>query len=621
MLGSRFANRLITLGAAGLAACGGGDGAATASPPPPSGGTTAIAAIQGAGDSSPHLGQRATIEGVVSGDFQDGDVDDSSNLGGFFVQSEDPDGNPETSDGVFVFDGDSGTVDVLAGDRVRVTGTVQEFFGETQLAVEIVQAIGRGTIMPTDVPLQSVGTTTNSDDETIADLERFEGMLVRFPDALTVAELRNLERFGSMRLAQGGRLYQYTNQNAPDPDGYRAHRDANAMRSVILDDGRRAADAAPVRYLDTVVRIGDSVTDLTGNLRYSRGSGGNGDQTWRVMPTSNPMFVSSNPRPAKPNVDGSLRVVSFNVLNYFSTIDRGDDRCGPAGNKNCRGADSAAEQSRQLEKIATALTMIDADIVGLIELENNTQASLTNIVDALNTELGAGTYAYVDTGIIGDDTIKTGFIYKSVSVTPTGNFALLTNSVDPSFNDERNRPVLAQTFSTLDDGSVLTVVVNHLKSKGSDCDADDDPNTGDGQGNCNLIRSLAATAIADWLADDPTSSGDPDFLIIGDLNAYLEEDPLAALKAAGYVNLVEIAGGADAYSFVFDGQSGALDHALASPSLADQINDVIEWHINADEPRARDYNLEHGRDPALFDGSTPYRASDHDPVIVGIDLN
>ena len=79
--------------------------------------------------------------------------------------------------------------------------------------------------------------------------------------------------------------------------------------------------------------------------------------------------------------------------------------------------------------------------------------------------------------------------------------------------------------------------------------------------------------------------------------------------------------GRDSYSFLFGGQVGALDHALASPSLVDQVAGVVEWHINADEPPLLDYNLEFDRDPGLFDGMTPYRSSDHDPLIIGLDLN
>ena len=432
---------------------------------------------------------------------------------------------------------------------------------------------------------------------------------------------------GEVLLAQGGRPFQYTNRNAPDSTGYQDYRDAIAARRILLDDGLRIERAAPIRYLRAgstpgySIRVGDEITDLTGVIRYSRGSGPKGAEAYRLMPTNEPQFVSANPRPGAPQVDGELRVASFNVLNFFSGVDTGQPTCGPAGNANCRGADSNEELARQLAKIVTALELLNADIVGLIELENNAGESLRQIVDALNARVGAGSYAFLATGTIGEDAIKTGYIFKSATVSLVGPPAILDASVDARFNDARNRPALAQTFAQTANGARLTVVVNHLKSKGSDCAADGDPNRGDGQGNCNATRSAAAEAIADWLAGDPTSSGDPDFLIIGDLNAYLLEDPLTALKGAGYINLVESASALDAYSFVFDGQSGALDHALASPSLVSQVAGTLEWHINADEPPLLDYNLDAGRDPGLFDGRTPYRASDHDPLLIGLDLD
>nr|MDJ0760963.1 endonuclease/exonuclease/phosphatase [Woeseiaceae bacterium] len=162
--------------------------------------------------------------------------------------------------------------------------------------------------------------------------------------------------------------------------------------------------------------------------------------------------------------------------------------------------------------------------------------------------------------------------------------------------------------------------VNHLKSKGSDCDDVGDPNRNDGQGNCNLTRTAAAQAMGEWLAGDPTGSGDGDVLIVGDVNAYTMEDPLTALADAGYVNLTATLQNAESYSFVFRGESGALDHALANESLAAQVTGALDWHVNADEPRLVDYNLEGDRDPAWFDGDSPYRSSDHDPLIIGLQL-
>ena len=361
-------------------------------------------------------------------------------------------------------------------------------------------------------------------------------------------------------------------------------------------------------------------TGLTGVLHWSW-AGSGGTDAWRVRPIPGAVYTPSpdNLRRKRPkDVDGDLVVASFNVLNYFTTLDTGQAACGPSGNAGCRGADSAAEFSRQREKTVSALLSLDADIVGVMEIENNGGVALSDLVTGMNALEGAAAWDYIDTGVIGTDAIVVGFLYRTAAVQPAGRFSVLTSAVDPRFDDGKNRPALAQTFAT-PAGERVTVAVNHLKSKGSDCNDVGDPNLGDGQGNCNLTRTRATLAMIDWLAGDPTSSGDPDILIIGDLNAYLREDPLRALEDAGYVNLLANALGDAAYSFVFAGQAGALDHALASPSLAPRVRGVAEWHINADEPRLYDYNLDFGRDAALFDGDTPFRASDHDPVLIGID--
>ena len=139
------------------------------------------------------------------------------------------------------------------------------------------------------------------------------------------------------------------------------------MRSTNPATSRHLTAGAAADYS---IRTGDSITGITGNLRYSRGSGGGGEEGWRLMPTENTVFVDDNPRPGAPSVAGSIRVASFNVLNFFSNVDAGQAICGPLGNQNCRGADSAEELSRQLEKIVTAIALMDADIIGLIDNRN-----------------------------------------------------------------------------------------------------------------------------------------------------------------------------------------------------------------------------------------------------------
>jgi len=218
---------------------------------------------------------------------------------------------------------------------------------------------------------------------------------------------------------------------------------------------------------------------------------------------------------------------------------------------------------------------------------------------------------------------------------------LLTTAVDSRFIDTKSRPSLAQTFMVNATGAKFTVVVNHLKSKGSDCNDivigpnpnDFDIDTGDGQGNCSQTRRAAAEALVDWLATDPTSSGDPDFIIMGDLNSYAQEDTIDEIKAGSddlvgtsddFTNLIahfqeDPDNKVYAYSYTFDGQAGYLDYALANASLFPQITGAADWHINSDEPDILDYDttFKPPAQDALYEVN-PYRTSDHDPVVVGL---
>jgi predicted extracellular nuclease len=332
----------------------------------------------------------------------------------------------------------------------------------------------------------------------------------------------------------------------------------------------------------------------------------------------------------------------MNTLNFYLTADfpagdPNDNACGPSENAECRGwdADQPDEFDRQRDKLIAAIAGLDADVVGLNELENTLGVDplgdpADGLVAGLDDLFGAGTYDSIDTGTIGTDAIKVGVIYRPAAVTPVGDYAVLDSTVDPRFDTAFNRPALAQTFEENATGARFTVVVNHLKSKGSDCNAVGDPDIGDGQGNCNLTRLAAAEALVDWIQTDPTGSGDRDYLIMGDLNSYAMEDPIDAIRrgpddTAGtgddYTNLIAQFGGAYAYSYVFDGQAGYLDHALSSATLTSQITGVTEWHINADEPDILDYDtsFKPPAQDALYEPNA-YRSSDHDPVLVGLDL-
>ncbi|MBI5932519.1 MAG: ExeM/NucH family extracellular endonuclease [Chloroflexi bacterium] len=598
---------------------------------------TPIYNIQGSGLSAAITGT-VTTKGVVVGDFEGSN---SVGIGGFYIQDLTGDGNPATSDGIFVYTGSSNLVSV--GQVVRVTGYARERFGQTTLngsttdssvvpAANIVPC-GTGSVSATDVAMPFA----NPDEP-----ERFEGMLVRFPQALVIAEYFNYERFGEMVIALPltGETRPFTGTAIDEPGAPALDRAyQNSLRRITLDNGLGAQNPSILRHpnglpfgLNNLFRGGDTVANTVGVLGYDFG-------LYRIQPTGAADYVAANPRPVAPEaVGGSLRVAAMNTLNYFVTADYPtgnpfDNKCGPANSMECRGWDSdqVDEFTRQRTKLLQALAGLDADVIGLNELENSTGAEpLADIVAGLNDLLGAGTYAYVNTGTIGTDAIKVGLIYQPAKVALVGSYQILDSTDDPRFIDTKSRPSLAQTFQDLSTGGRFTVVVNHLKSKGSACDDIGDPDLGDGQGNCSQTRRAAAQALVDWLSTDPTGSGDPDFIIMGDLNSYAMEDAIDEIKlgsddTAGtsddFTNLISYYQGLYAYSYTFDGQAGYLDHALANASLLAQITGAEDWHINSDEPDVLDYDttFKPPAQDALYEPNA-YRTSDHDPVVVGMNV-
>ncbi len=596
---------------------------------------TPIYDIQGSGLSAAITGN-VTTQGVVVGDFEG-----SANALGFYMQDLSGDSDPATSDGIFVYTGSNNFVSL--GQVVRVTGYARERYNQTVLngynsnsavvpAANIV-ACGTGTIAPTDVMLPFASAV---------DPERFEGMLVRMPQSLVISEYFNYDRYGEIVLAlplEGEtRAFTPTSVVEPGEDAIALALE-NSLRRITLDDVLSYQNPSYLRHpkgdqflLTNTFRGGDLVQDTIGVLGYDF-------NLYRIFPTGPAVYTKVNPRPTTPeSVGGDVRLAAMNTLNFFLTLDYPtgdplDNKCGPLLNMECRGADAdqPLEFTRQRDKLLATLAGLDADVIGLNELENTTGVEpLADIAAGLNEKFGDGTYAYIETGTIGTDAIKVGLIYRPAAVTPVGDFKLLTTEIDERFLDTKNRPTLIQTFEENSSGSRFTVAVNHLKSKGSDCLDVFDPDLGDGAGNCNLTRKKAAQALVDYLATDPTGSGDPDFIIMGDLNSYAMEDPIDAVKAgpddiAGtaddYTNLIHQYQGKYAYSYVFDGQAGYLDHALANAGMAAQVKGVTEWHINADEPDVLDYDTTFKSDAqdALYE-PLAYRASDHDAVIVGLDL-
>jgi uncharacterized protein len=605
---------------------------------------TKIHDIQGSGSTfNTAFGGSQTIEGIVVGAFQG-----TTKLNGFYVQEEDADADTDaaTSEGIFVFD-PTGLFSGAVGSKVRLTGNVGEFTSTstgiagtansslTQIS-GITNVVNLGNVaLPTVTNIVLPVTST-------ADLERYEGTLVNISagaNPLTVTETFKLGRFGQVGLSGNGRINQYTQSNAPSVSGYADYLSNLQDNYIILDDGSTGQNPDPTIHArggqplsaSNTLRAGDSIASISGVLdeRF---------EGFRVQTTTPANFLATNAREATaPAVGGNLKVASFNLLNFFNGngIDANSDGLIDGGFPTARGANTATEFKRQLDKTVQAVLGLNPDIFGYNEIENDgygANSAVQELVDSLNAVAGAGTYAFVNppataldaSGRFGGDEITVGFIYKTSAarVAPGTNPAALTTGAFDQVTNRVQRPALAVTFERLANGTptneTFTGVINHFKSKGSSAGGAGDADAGDGQGLSNGTRTRAAQELATWLATNPTGTSDTDYLITGDLNAYQSEDPVTTLTSAGYNNLFN----SDSYSFQFNGQWGSLDHALASGSLNSQVTGAAKWHINSDEPTVLDYNTEFktAGQVSSFYNVDPFRSSDHDPIVVGLNL-
>ncbi|WP_341718070.1 ExeM/NucH family extracellular endonuclease [Micromonospora sp. FIMYZ51] len=569
-----------------------------------------IAQVQGTGAATPVAGTRVTVEGIVTADHRTGGYN------GVYVQTAGSGGDRPVaagtaSDGIFVYltTNTANHPTVAIGDRVRVSGTANEFNGLTQLSIAAksdVQVCEQGAPLPAPVPVEFPLTEQAR--------ESVESMLVAPVGAYTVAEVYNTNRYGEVALAAGDKP-ALTPTDLARPGSAEAQQiaAANKLGRVLLDDGKTTnlatagllppyvSAASPLRVGDAVEAFGSSV------LSY-------GFNEWRLQPTrpvdadtppaGRTTFKSTNPRTTAPvNVGGDLRVASFNVLNYF--VHFGGD---------ARGAANEAALVKQEAKIVSAISALDADVVALQEIENSVRfnpadphQALKRLVAALNDKDGAGTWDYVRNPAelpapAQQDVITGAIIFKPAKAQPEG--------ASRSVNDEsvwfNAREPIAQTFTAgpLD----FVVVTNHFKSK-SGAGSGDNADSGDGQGGWNGDRVRQATALAAFVDQVKADSGTSDVILLGDFNSYTQEDPMQVLYGKDYRNLNDTG----KTSYVFNGESGSLDHALASPSLASRVTGVDVWEINAVESYAFQYD-----GLAAFYAPDPYRASDHNPLVVGI---
>jgi predicted extracellular nuclease len=540
-----------------------------------------IGQVQGSGPRSPMEGRTVTVEGTVTADFRNG-------LDGFFVQ-DDGDGDAATSDAVFVSAAAGATLpEVFPGQRWQISGVVDEAgkAPDTLTTLQLAQAHMLGPALIS--PMPKVLTAAPASWETL------EGMRVRIEAPLTLGGTDT--RYGQTIASFDGRMWAPSERALAGSPEMAALVADNLRRRLLLDDGSDARDPKTLAYLPSgPVRTGSIATGVNGIVDFRHGA-------WRLQVTQ-PLKVEPAARPAAPTVPGNLRIAVFNLENLFN----GDGAGG--GFPTQRGAKTEAEWKAQVAKLVATLTPLKADIAALMELENDgygPQSSLAQFVDALNAT--GSDWKYVDAGTgPGDNAIRVGLVYRASRVSPVGRPAVLEGG--PFV--EHSRVPLAQAFRR-GKGPVFVVAANHFKSKGCGQASGADADQRDGASCWNATRTDSARRVDAWLKTDPTGQKASRALIVGDFNAYAQETPLVTLRDAGWVDAFVAAKVQAPYSYVYDGQTGRLDHALLSPALAPHLKGAAEWHANADEPFDDGYGG--------ADVTGPWRSSDHDPMLLGLDL-
>ncbi|MGY3088189.1 putative extracellular nuclease [Hymenobacter sp. UYAg731] len=570
---------------------------------------TPIGTIQGTGALA--TAGTYTIEGVVTGVYAD------LSPAGFYIQNDaaSADGNPTTSDALFVV---QTSPTVAVGSRLRITGAVQEI-ASTPSFNQAVLTSPTITVLAASGPQPAFSVIDNT-TFSMADAEQFEGMRVQFSAPVTVSDVATLKSRGELNISLRGLVYQPTQFVDPNDNpasgtsssgttnvaAVTAYQADNVNKSLLLDDGRAATNPTPIPYLDAAtqtVRVGSTVTSLRGILGY-------GNSKWRIQPLAGadaPAVVSVRPPvPTFGPID--VKIASMNVLNFFNGNGLG------AGFPTSRGALTFDDFQRQRSKILAAISQMNADVVGLMEVENDgtgANSAVQDLVNGLNQLMGAGTYAFVNDGGANSqpndtDLIHCCILYKPAAVTPYGPALLAT--VTGIFE----RPPLAQVFITnraTAARDTFALIVNHLKSKASGTGANADQ--GDGQGASNLRRKGQATGLVQFINTVVRPAGTRYVVSVGDYNANYEEDPMDIMRAAGFV----LGSPASSASYLFSGLSGSLDHAVLSGNLVGHAA-VEKWHINASEPEFLEYDIA----GAATDITSPFRSSDHDPILIGLNF-
>lgn len=544
------------------------------------------------------LGGQRTIEGIVTGSFQPAPP---SGLGGFYLQDPMGDGNPDTSDAIWVAV-PSSEFTAAPGERLRLRGIPAEVDTQTTLtAISDGIRCGTGSITPTAVTLPLP----------FADRERYEGMVLTVSNSiptnlLFVSDATDLGATGSILLSDR-RIAAPTMLTAPGPNALSLAAQ-HTTASIVLDDGRNGQplpNTIPYVEADASIpfRAGSTHNTITAILAQSA-------DTYRLHFLVPPDWTLS-PRPATPpDTGGRVKIALFSLGGFFN----GD---GSGSGFPTAGALTLSEYQRQRTKLAAALDNLTTDIVGLTGLEND--AGAAQAVQDLATA-GVRTWAVINTGVIGSSQTRVGLIYNPATVAPVGAHAIL-EGIAPF--QGAGSAVLAQTFRHLATGKTATIVVTDWMPRTACPPSGPDSNQNDGQACGNATRTQAANTLTAWmnnaLPSYPFSVADPHrIVLIGQFNTYTHETPFAALGAEGFHNLAAELIGPTAYNHIGPEGAGTLDNILVNAALRPAVTGMGIWHINADEPAARDYRIS-ANQPEMYRPDA-YRSSPYDPVILGLNF-
>jgi predicted extracellular nuclease len=530
-----------------------------------------IPAVQGDGYYSPYDGSHVSIRGTVT----------LITAGhGFYIEEAGPGTPGKTSRALFVTD--AALSQTLApGQNLVISGRVEESGSARDKLTSLTEVSSHEVCSSTpDLPLTRAELPMSSRER-----EALEGMRLAFGQPLLLSDVYNFHR-GEVTLSLGSVPRVPTEIQNP---GSAAVKQAAANRSRSLVAALPQADPEPIP-------VGSSFHEIIGVM------GHNGKNQIFLLDS-----LQLNPGPVptavEPPADGSLRIVSLNLLNFFN----GDGRGGSFPTE--RGAESHEEFLAQSERTRSAIALMQADLLAVQELENDgfgPYSAAQSLLNLLN-RTGSGEWAFVapEEGKVGTDVISVGLFYRQQALEAVGPGEVLDG---PDFRGLSRHP-LAQVFRDRVTSQSILVVVNHLKSKGSCPESGFGADRKDGQGCWNQARVDAIDAQLPWLDRLTAESDTPNVLVLGDMNAWRREDPIRQFIAGGFVDLVEQLSGLPQHSFLYFGQTGTLDYAFASPALAKFARTAQIWHINATWPRK-------------VDPPKPWlRMSDHDPVIVDFDFS